>query len=89
MKRSVKVAAKAVNIALVVILACAFGLATLAAFHGQITKLSQTFAQRASDFLWGVLALTFVIVVVSGFHIAVSAALDRMKDKNTSSGRDT
>jgi hypothetical protein len=89
MKRSVKIAAKTVNIALIVVLVCAFGLAAEAALHPVIPKRYDKVLDRLPDILVSVLALAFVVALVSGFHIAVSAALERMKDKNTSSGNDT
>ena len=86
MKRSVRIAAKTVNVSLIVLLICAFGLAALALLHG---KLSEHLHDRLTDIFGALLALTFVLAFVSGFHIAVSAALDRMKDKSTSSDRET
>jgi cytochrome bd-type quinol oxidase subunit 1 len=89
MKRSVKVAAKTVNIALIVVLVSAFGLAAVAACHGMIPKTSEKLLDRVTDFLGSALALGFVVAVVSGFHIAVSAAMDRMKDKSASGDEKT
>jgi hypothetical protein len=87
MKRSVRIAAKTVNIALVIVLVCAFALAALSALGGYLPQNSHRLIEHALTTLGVGLALAFVVALVSGFHIAVSAALDQMKDK--SSGKDS
>jgi ABC-type Na+ efflux pump permease subunit len=89
MKRSVRVAAKTVSIALVIVLVCAFALAALSALQGYLPQNSHNLVEHAFTTLGVGLVLAFVVALVSGFHIAVSAALDRMKDKNSSSGKET
>jgi membrane protein implicated in regulation of membrane protease activity len=79
MKSSVRLAARAHSISLVVILACGLGAAILGLFSHTGTAQGVVFA---------ILAVAVMVALVSAFHIAVSDALQRMEQRQKSSDHD-
>lgn len=81
MKRSVRLAAKAHNIAIVLLLVSATGLGAIS-----IVAAISPRSDRAIDGLVGVfmavLGVAFAIMVATGFHIAVTDALQRIERRD-------
>jgi hypothetical protein len=87
MKRSVRLAAKAHNLAIVVLLVCATGLGIVSI----ITRLfpaSRAVPGGLVDGLFAVLGVAFAIMVASGFHIAVVDAVGRIERREKDSTSD-
>jgi hypothetical protein len=87
MKHSVRLAAKAHNIAIVLLLVCATGLGALSimsAFSSTLERSNGGLAQ----ILFGLLGVSFVIMVATAFHIAVVDALGRIERREKSSSSD-
>jgi hypothetical protein len=87
MKRSIRLAARAHNIAIVLLLVFATGLGALAIMR----TVSATFARNtgnAVEVLSTLLGVTFVIMVTTGFHIAVVDAIGRIERREKNSPPD-
>jgi hypothetical protein len=86
MKRSVRLAARAHNIAIGLLLVCATALGAL----WIVTSVSPTLEGSTRvlvDLFSSLLAVGFVIMVATGFHIAVVDAVGRIerREKNSTS----
>jgi hypothetical protein len=78
MRRSVRIAAKVNYAAIIVTLLCTLGLAVAGLFH--IFRPAFGFRVEAlTSILYTVLGISLFVMLVSGFHIAVSDALQRME----------
>jgi hypothetical protein len=86
MKRSVRLAAKAHNIAIVVLVVCATGLGVLSIISAVFPVRERTTGAFAQSF-FALLGVAFAIMVATGFHIAVADALGRIerREKNSTS----
>jgi protein-S-isoprenylcysteine O-methyltransferase Ste14 len=86
MKRSIRLAAKAHNIAIVVLLVCATSLGTLALIRSVFPPTERMTGDLAGLF-FTLLGVAFAIMIATGFHIAVADALGRIerREKNSTS----
>jgi cell division protein FtsW (lipid II flippase) len=87
MKRSVRLAAKAHNIAIVVLLVCATGLGVLSIMSAVFPARERTTGALAQLF-FALLGVAFAIMVATGFHIAVADALGRIERREKNSASD-
>jgi hypothetical protein len=78
MKRSVRLAGKAHNIAIVVLLVCATALGGLSIITA-ISPASERTTSGLTGLFFALLGVAFVIMVATGFHIAVTDALQRIE----------
>jgi hypothetical protein len=78
MKRSVRLAAKAHNIAIVLLLVCATGLGVVSIMSA-FSSIPERNNSGLAEMLFGLLGVAFIIMVATGFHIAVVDALGRIE----------
>lgn len=84
MKRSVQLAAKAHNVAIVLLLVCGTALGALsiaATFFPTVDRA----AGRLTGLLFSLLGIAFAIMVATGFHIAVADAVGRIERREKGS----
>ena len=84
MKRSVRLAAKAHNIAIVILLACATALGGMAIISAMFPA-SDRAINRLIGVFFALLGVAFAIMVATGFHIAVTDALQRIERREKDS----
>jgi hypothetical protein len=84
MRPSVRLAAAAHNIAIVVLLVCATGLGALSIMSAFSSTPERSRAGLA-ELLFGLLGVSFAIMVATGFHIAVVDALGRIERREKTS----
>lgn len=87
MKRSVRLAAKAHNIAILLLLVCATGLGAVTII-ATISPAGGRVMNKLVDVLFAVLGVAFAIMVATGFHIAVTDALQRIERRDKDSMSD-
>jgi hypothetical protein len=87
MKPSVRLAAKAHNIAIVLLLVCATGLGALSIMSA-FSSTPERSRGGLPELLFGLLGVAFVIMVATGFHIAIVDALGRIERRENNSTSD-
>jgi hypothetical protein len=87
MKRTVRLAALAHNVAIVVLLLSAAALALLALAQAVSPGVEHA-VSGLSELSFGLLGVAFVVMVATGFHIAVADALDRMERRSRNTVHD-
>jgi hypothetical protein len=88
MKRSVRIAAKAHSIALLIVLLSASSLAIVAVIHAVSPSMTDAIGDGGTGILVAALVIGFVVILSSALHIAVSDALLRMERREKSSDHD-
>jgi hypothetical protein len=80
MKKSVRIAAKAHSVALLGLLVCPV-VVIVAGIIEYFLPNTNAFVTILS-FLWPIIGLIFIVILTSGFHIAVTDALQRIERRD-------
>jgi di/tricarboxylate transporter len=86
MKKSVRIAAKAHSVALLGLLVCPV-VGIVAGIIEYFLPNTNAFA-TIIGFLWPIIGLIFIVILTSGFHIAVTDALQRIERRDRSPDQD-